>query len=122
MKKLLLIIALSTLSSLGYAGDHGVITSYTARISANDRVNSDGTRLKSVADIIRQDRANVHKFDMVDADDEVDDFFKDTKNRERIPAMLKRGHIDKATKNAILNESPLISVTVYRNHIDVFLQ
>jgi hypothetical protein len=122
MKKLLLVIALSTLSSLSYAGDDTIITSYTARIGANDRVNSDGTRLKSVADIIRQDRANFHKFGTTDLDDQADDFFKDAKNRERIPAMLKKGHIDKATQNAILNESPLISVDVYRNHIDVSLQ
>ena len=113
---------LFSLSSFSYAGDEAMITSYTARIGANDRVNSEGARLKSVADIIRQDRANFHKFGTTDLDDQTDDFFDDAKNRERIPVMLKKGYIDKETQNAILNSSPMILVNVYRSHIDVYLQ
>ena len=35
---------------------------YTAKISNNDRYNSHGDRLRTVAVILRQDRANVYKF------------------------------------------------------------
>jgi hypothetical protein len=122
MKKILLYVTLLTLSSFSYAGDEAMITSYAARISANDKVNSEGKHLKSVADIIRQDRANFHKFGTSDAEDQADDFFDDEKNRERIPVMLKKGHIDKKTQNAILNDSPLVVINVYSNHLDVYLQ
>ena len=122
MKKLLLVLTLFTLSSVSYAGDDALITSYTARISSNDKVNSEGGHLKSVGDIIRQDRANFHKFGTSDLEDQTDSFFSDEKKRERIPAMLKNGYIEKATQNAILNGSPSILVNVYRNHIDVYLQ
>jgi len=36
--------------------------------------------------------------------------------------MLKRGELSKATEKAILNGTPVVSVTVYKNHIDVYLQ
>ena len=44
--------------SQAYAGDCAV---YAAFLSDNDRHNSSGEPLKSVADILRQDRANYHK-------------------------------------------------------------
>ena len=45
--------------------------SYTAYLSKKDRYNSNGERLTSVADILRQDRANFHKGrrDPADGDD-----------------------------------------------------
>lgn len=44
---------------------------YTAYLSRKDRYNSNGERLTSVADILRQDRANFHKGkgDRADEDD-----------------------------------------------------
>ena len=110
------------LSPLSYAGDDEFLETYTARLSANDHTNSDGKKLTTVAEIIRQDRANYHKFNLRDAEDTADSFFADAKNRERIAGMLKKGHIDKKTTNSILNGVPVVTVTVYNKYIEVYLQ
>ena len=120
MKKLILVLSLLALSPLAYAEEP--IDSYIARLSEADHTNSDGKRLKSVGDILRQDRANVHKFNIIDAEDQVDNTFADLKARERIPMMLSRGSIDKNTKVAILNGTPVVLVNIYKNRIEVFQQ
>jgi hypothetical protein len=120
MKKVMLLMGLLLISPLIYAEEP--IDTYTAKLSSEDHFNSDGGRLKSVADIIRQDRANYHKFNIRDAEDQGDSFFGDKDSRERIPKMLKNGHIDKVAQNSILNGSPVVTVSIYRNHIEVYLQ
>jgi len=120
MKKVMLLMGLLLISPLGYAEEP--IDTYTAKLSSEDHFNSDGQRLKSVADIIRQDRANYHKFNIRDAEDQGDGFFGDKDNRERIPRMLKNGHIDKVAQKSILNGSPVVTVSIYRNYIEVYLQ
>jgi len=117
MKKIILLMGLLLVSPLSYAEEP--IDSYATRLSAQDHMNSDGGKLKSVGDILRQDRANYHKFSIRDAEDQSDTVFGDVQSRERIPAMLKKGHIDKATKNSILNGTPVVMVFIYNNHIDV---
>lgn len=99
-----------------------IVDSYTARLSSKDHFNSDGVRLKSVADIIRQDRANYHKFNVRDNDDRGDNFFNDKDNRGRIAAMLEKGNIDNATTESILNGTPVVLVNIYNQYIEVYLQ
>ncbi|MCX7068050.1 MAG: hypothetical protein NTW85_10210 [Methylococcales bacterium] len=121
MKKIIVLIGLLLLSPLSYA-EETLVESYTAKLSSEDHFNSDGQRLKNVADIIRQDRANYHKFNVRDNEDNADSFFADKDNLERIPAMLKKGHIDKETQKSILNGTPVVSVKIYPNYIDIYLQ
>ena len=52
-----------------------LVESYQALLSERDHFNSDGQRLTTAAAIIRQDRANFHRFGLRDAGDENDDFF-----------------------------------------------
>ncbi len=54
---------------------------YTAKITNNDRYNSKGKKLNSIASILRQDRANVHKFGLADKGDQRDRFFRKARNR-----------------------------------------
>ncbi|MDP3009511.1 MAG: hypothetical protein Q8N30_10660 [Methylococcales bacterium] len=75
MKKIMLLSGLLLLSPLSYAGADEPIEIYSARLSADDHTNSDGKKLTAVADIIRQDRANFHKFNLRDNDDTADSFF-----------------------------------------------
>ncbi|SHO80979.1 Mll7437 protein [hydrothermal vent metagenome] len=116
MKKLLLIFILLGLNFL-YAQNPREI--YMARISENDKYNSRGMRLNSVAAIIRQDRANYHKFYIRDRGDSTDDFFSSKRNRGILERMLRRGYISRATRNAILYGNPLIVVKIYDYYIDV---
>jgi hypothetical protein len=121
MKKFMFLVALLLVSPFSQAEDD-FVDSYTARLSSEDHFNSDGQRLKNVADIIRQDRANYHKFNVRDNEDSNEGFFADKDNRERIPTMLKKGQIDKATANSILNGTPVVTVTIFTKYIKVSLE
>jgi hypothetical protein len=95
---------------------------YYARLSYRDHYNSRGMKLNSVAAIIRQDRANYHKFYIRDEEDTTDGFFATKYNRARLERMLRRGYISRDARNAILYGNPLILVRVFSNYINVELQ
>ncbi len=63
-----------------YPGADFVVT-YTTGIDEQDLYNSRGARLSTAAQVIRQDRANVHKFGLAGPADRGDDFFGRTSNR-----------------------------------------
>ena len=92
---------------------------YLARLSAQDHFNSDGKRLTTVAGIVRQDRANYHKFDLRDPEDEGDAFFASAENRARLEALIAQGSVTPTAAGAILNGTPLIVVRVYENYVDI---
>ena len=117
MKKTILFLSLLLLSPLSYAEEP--IDSYATKLSEQDHQNSEGKKLTAVGDILRQDRANYHKYAVRDAEDQADTVFTEAKNRERIPAMLKKGKTDKVTQNSILNGTPVVFVLIYKNHIDI---
>lgn len=92
---------------------------YVARLSAADHFNSNGERLSSVAAVVRQDRANLYVYGVGDPEDEEDSFFSDKGNRARLEAMLNRGTVTRAARQAILNGTPMIRVDVYPDFINV---
>ncbi len=123
MKKIIIATALAFMSTFAQAGDDS-IESYTAKLGEKDHFNSNGERLKTAAAILRQDRANFHEFGIIDAEDEEtgdNAFFGKKANRAKLEVMLKRGTIAKETEKAILNGTPVVHVTVYKDHIDVSL-
>jgi hypothetical protein len=94
--------------------------SYQARISNNDKHASDGYRLDTVPQMIRQDRANFHKFGSGDAEDQADPWFRSTDSRARFEKLLgKSGVMLAETRNAIANGEPIIQVDVYKNSVRV---
>jgi len=94
--------------------------SYIARISDEDHFASDGYRLDSAAQMVRQDRANYHKFHRRDRDDQRDRWFRGNDDRARLERMLQRpGAMSGGTKNAIVRGEPLIQVDVYRRSVRV---
>ncbi|ESY12022.1 hypothetical protein NKH64_22475 [Mesorhizobium sp. M0999] len=100
------------------AGDE--LGSYVARISDRDHHASDGYELSSAAQMVRQDRANWHKFHRRDADDQGDDWFRSNDDRAYLERMLKRGGaMSSSTRNAIVNGEPLIQVDVYSDSVHV---
>lgn len=121
---LVLTLGLASLSlQFANAGDEGApIDVYVAKLGVQDHFNSKGKRLKSAAAIIRQDRANYHKFGKRDAIDEGDRFFNNKKNRDILELMLNNGYISPTTKRRILDDTPTIVVYVYSNSIRVELQ
>ena len=95
------------------------ITVYCTSITENDKSASDGFQLSDAASILRQDRANYHKFGYRDAGDESDDYFYDEGNRARLPAMLANGVTDEGLLRQIVRGTPRICVNVFDGWIDV---
>lgn len=112
MKKTGFLLALLIANAPALADE--LVESYIARLSANDHFNSSGERLTSPALIIRQDRANFHKFGVRDAEDQNDVFFQNAGNRELLQQFLSRGRTSSSAYRMIVNGQPLIRVDIYR--------
>jgi hypothetical protein len=109
-------------SLLGTVAAHAddMLGSYVARISDRDHQASDGYALDNAAQMVRQDRANWHKFHRRDSDDEADGWFRTNDQRADLQRMLERGGaMSSSTKRAIVNGEPLIQVEVYENSVRV---
>lgn len=90
--------------------------SYMARLSERDHFASDGYRLDTAAQVVRQDRANVHRFKKIDAEDGDDPWFGQANARNTLEQFLNRREaMDAATRDAIFNGTPLVQVDVYQN-------
>lgn len=112
-KKTITILALSIISNC-LANADTMIESYQARLSTQDHHNSSGQPLKGEAAIIRQDRANVHKFGNRDPEDQSDRFFQNAKNRETLEQLINRGRSNAAALKAITRGTPLVNVEIYQ--------
>jgi len=89
-----------------------LVESYVAFLSRRDHFNSNGDRLDNAAAIIRQDRANFHKYGKRDEADQGDAFFAIARNREVLERYLNRGRSPKAALNAIVNGTPMVVVKI----------
>ncbi|RUX26081.1 hypothetical protein EOA23_19300 [Mesorhizobium sp. M2A.F.Ca.ET.042.01.1.1] len=104
----------------GSARADDMLGSYVARISDRDHRASDGYPLSSAAQVVRQDRANWHKFHRRDSDDQGDPWFRSDGSRADLQRMLERGGaMSSATRRAIVNGEPLIEVDVYSDSVRV---
>jgi|HigsolmetaAR202D_1030399.scaffolds.fasta_scaffold55423_2 hypothetical protein len=97
----------------GLASAQELITTYTAQLSQRDHFNSNGQRLTTAAAIIRQDRANYHRFGRRDAADEWDPVFGDMAARARMEALLNAGTSHPSAIQAIVNGTPIVTVEVW---------
>jgi len=94
--------------------------SYVTRISQDDKFASDNYPLSTAAQMVRQDRANWHRFGRGDAEDQDDPWFGSAKSRERLQRMLDaRGAMTEATRSAIVRGYPVIQVDVFRDSVRV---
>ena len=93
-----------------------LIGSYNAFLSHADHYNSNGERLTSAAAIIRQDRANFHKFGIQDDQDETDSYFDNVDNRAVLEQMLNDGNSDPGVLRRIVDTNVMIHVDIYRSH------
>ena len=114
---LMFIAAIFIAGAQARAEEH--LGSYQARLSSGDHFNSEGERLRSAAAIIRQDRANYHRFGIRDGEDEYDSYFGSIGNRSRLEEMLNAGDASASVKSRIVNGKPLIQVEIYEDYIEV---
>ena len=98
------------------------VESYCATLSARDHKASDGYPLDNAAAIIRQDRANYHRFNKRDRGDENDSLFSSADNRALLEQMLRGGNISRADERAIVRGTPDVCIDIYDDYIDVYVQ
>ena len=90
-----------------------VIGSYAAYIGEDDLYNSEGTRLSEPWQVLRQDRANFHRFGLSQDGDEWDPFFEDADNREAMENMIMRGYVDPDAERMLLSGGAMVYVNIY---------
>lgn len=91
----------------------GLIESYIAQIGYQDLYNSSGQRLTRPWQVIRQDRANYHRFGRRDRLDQGDSFFADELNRSVMEDLVSKGSISPAAARDILSGDALILVEIH---------
>ena len=116
--------ALITTTTSALASNY--LCNYTARISEEDKYNSQGKYLgngytnTAVANILRQDRANFYVYSAyTNSEDERDCAFADKNARATMQRFLSAGSIPTYAKRAIIDNNPLLSVDVYDDHVDI---
>ncbi len=97
-------------TSVSLAAGSGLTTYYCAFLSEQDHFNSKGQRLTKAAQIIRQDRANFHRFNLRDEHDETDDLFMSATNRATMEKRVNRGGLTKAQADYIVNNEVYVCI------------
>jgi hypothetical protein len=100
-------------SSMSSSDDFDLLDQYVAYIGPDDLYNSQGDRLREPWQIIRQDRANYHRFDIQDDLDEGDTFFAEAENRAIMEDMLRNGSISRAAARDVVAGGALVLVEIY---------
>ena len=101
-------------ASSGAAKADDLIESYGAYIGQDDLYNSSNERLTQPWQVIRQDRANVHRFGVSQPGDDIDGFFASSRNRELAERMIRNGQIDRQAARLLLNGDVHINVEIWR--------
>ncbi len=99
-----------------------LLEEYSAFLGNADHYNSRGKRLTKPWQIIRQDRANFHRFGIQDDGDQWDGFFADKANRGRMERMIMNGRIERSAARRIINSNVWIRVEIYENAVNVLVE
>lgn len=100
-------------SSLGWGNSPQLLDEYVAYIGVRDLRASDGVRLSQAWQIIRQDRANYHRFGVRDRGDESDSFFGSANNRAIMERMVRDGRMSPSAARAVVQGDVWVSVRIY---------
>ena len=89
-----------------------IIARYQAYIGRPDLYNSSGKRLDKPWQVLRQDRANVHRFGKTQRGDQTDPFFGSAKNRETMERMVANGSISSSAARRIVEGDVIVEVDI----------
>ncbi len=106
-------VAAAVLAAAVPATAQNWLGSYTAYIGPQDLVNSNGQRLWEPWQIIRQDRANFHRFNRRDVGDHGDPWCVDADARAALEQAVMNYPLDPASRQAIVQGSVWVQVDVY---------
>ena len=99
-------------SSLGWGAGNSVIDEYEAYIGPSDLRNSEGGRLTQAWQVLRQDRANYHRYRIRDRGDQGDSFFGSVENRAIMERLVRDGRIAPGAARAVLAGGVWVTVRV----------
>ncbi|CUH81440.1 hypothetical protein [Tropicibacter naphthalenivorans] len=108
-----LLTALALIATAATAQADQLIGSYVAYIGRDDLYNSKGARLSEPWQILRQDRANYHKFGRSQPGDEWDPFFGNINNRAAMERMIMNGYIEPSAARILVNGGATVFVRIY---------
>lgn len=100
-------------SSLGWGSGEQLLDEYVAYIGRNDVRSSEGVRLTEAWQVIRQDRANYHRFNIRDRGDQGDGFFANANNRAAMERMVRDGRMSPSAARAVVQGDVWIKVRIY---------
>jgi len=110
------IVALSVLLALPLgtpAAAQQLLASYAAYIGPEDLRNSRGERLREPWQVLRQDRANFHRFGIRHRGDEHDPIFASADARAQFEQLVRGGRMDSAARNILVQGGAFVFVQVY---------
>lgn len=90
-----------------------LLDSYVAFIGEADLHNSSGARLTEPWQVLRQDRANFHRFGISQPGDEWDSFFGDIDNRAAMERMIMDGVISPSAARSITRGGAKVVVQIF---------
>ncbi|WP_424944221.1 hypothetical protein [Aliiroseovarius crassostreae] len=90
-----------------------LIGAYVAYIGKADLTNSKGKRLREPWQVLRQDRANYHRYGISQAGDEWDPFFGSIDNRAAMEQMVMNGKIDPRAAKNLVDGGATVFVRIY---------
>ncbi|MEL7183909.1 MAG: hypothetical protein AAFY65_04725 [Pseudomonadota bacterium] len=92
--KHLCMAAVVAVMPLGAAQADRQAAAFFIEVGREDFFNSKGQPLRDVASVIRQDRANFHRFGIRHPGDESDPYFSNVGFRQAIPDLVNAGNLD----------------------------
>lgn len=95
------------------AAAQSLLASYTADIGQADLYNSNGQRLTEPWQVLRQDRANYHRFGVRQFADAFDPVFASMEARAQMESLLRQGTITPEARRAILRGDMIVHVQVW---------
>jgi hypothetical protein len=109
--KALPLVAALFLGSAAFAQE--IVGSYVAYIGQDDLYNSKGDRLTEPWQVLRQDRANYHRYGISQRGDEWDSFFGSIENRGIMERMVMNGSIDPQAARNLVRGGATVFVRIY---------
>jgi len=114
--KLMRTAIVAGVAAFGVAGGavaQNLIGSYSAYIGWDDLHNSKGARLSAPWQVVRQDRANYHRFGISQPGDQWDPFFGDIDNRAAMEQMIMNGTIASSAAQILMQGGATVYVEVF---------
>jgi hypothetical protein len=111
--RLVLSLLIALMFASAPAGAQGLLGSYSAWIGQQDLYNSRGQRLTETWQIIRQDRANFHRFNRRDPGDGNDPWFANANARASLEQAMMNVYLTPNQRAMILQGGSWVQLDLY---------